>query len=347
MTPNICRYRKFYFFCLPALAVPLIVQTCIKIISFPELTWNKSTSHINAKSLKSVGNIQAEKINKPFNRKPSYPWKGDPLCEHFVVQLAEWDSLPKWPITSFPGSGVTWTRQLIEGVTGIYTGSVYSGDPSPVLTAGEEYDNIDDPLCSCTIIDKDHEATITTMGLASYFELLHRYGNAGIVRQQYDSRGVLLLRNPMDVVFAYQNWVYGGKTGKAPSNAFKGAEWDQTVDYVAYAWADHAIRWIEQIKNGTVLFYEKLVGSTAEQELERLLNVLGFHPIDPGRMRCTLAYRNRADHLRINKSRKYLDSDQRIKLMKAAHQVQQSLRRKGWPTLPIYLYDFHSSDGIL
>jgi hypothetical protein len=49
-------------------------------------------------------------------------------------------------------------------------------DPSPVLSSqinGSEY-YTDDPLCGCTIVDKDHEATITTLGLANYFELLHR-----------------------------------------------------------------------------------------------------------------------------------------------------------------------------
>jgi hypothetical protein len=48
-------------------------------------------------------------------------------------------------------------------------------DPSPVLSNqgnGSEYYYTDDPLCGCTIVDKDHEATIT-MGLANYFELLH------------------------------------------------------------------------------------------------------------------------------------------------------------------------------
>ena len=40
---------------------------------------------------------------------------------------------------------------------------------------GNEKDNADDPLCGCTIIDKDHEATITYNGLANYFELLHRH----------------------------------------------------------------------------------------------------------------------------------------------------------------------------
>lgn len=33
----------------------------------------------------------------------------------------------------------------------------------------------DDPLCGCTIIDKDHEATITNEGLENYFFLLHRW----------------------------------------------------------------------------------------------------------------------------------------------------------------------------
>ncbi len=68
------------------------------------------------------------------------------------------------------------------------------------------------------------------------------------MHQQYDKRGVLLLRNPIDVVFTYRDWRHGGKVGKAPPEAFRGPEWDATVDYVAYAWADYAIRWIEQIE---------------------------------------------------------------------------------------------------
>ena len=59
------------------------------------------------------------------------------ICNNiFFFKLAERNSLPKWALTSFPGSGVTWTRQLIEGVTGIYTGSVYLGDSFPVQPEG-------------------------------------------------------------------------------------------------------------------------------------------------------------------------------------------------------------------
>ena len=107
----------------------------------------------------------------------------------------------------------------------------------------------------------------------------------------------------MDVVFTYRHWQHGGKVGIAPPEAFEGPKWEETIDYVAYTWADHAIRWIEQIKNGTVLFYERLMGVTAETELVRLLNVLNFHPIDPDRMRCALAHRNRTDYKRQNNTR--------------------------------------------
>ena len=92
--------------------------------------------------------------------------------------------------------------------------------------------------------------------------------------------------------------------GNAPPSAFQGAEWDEVVDYVAFAWADHAVRWIEQLKKGTVIFYENLLGDNAHYEIERLLDTIEYphRPIDPQRMRCALNHRNRTDHKRINKT---------------------------------------------
>jgi hypothetical protein len=107
----------------------------------------------------------------------------------------------------------------------------------------------------------------------------------------------------MDVVFTYNNWVHSGKLGHAPPESFKGSAWDETVDYVSFAWADHAIRWIEQIDHGTVLFYERLIHESAEDELKRFLKILNFQPIDPERMKCTLAHRNRSDYKRPSNGR--------------------------------------------
>ncbi len=130
-----------------------------------------------------------------------------------------------------------------------------------------------------------------------------KQNESATLSQQYGNRAVLLLRNPMDVVFTYRHWLISGKVGNAPLEAFSGPQWEESVDYVAYAWADHAIRWIEQIEKGTVIFYEKLLGEKASDELDRLLKAMDFQPIDPHRMRCALSHRNRTDHKRLNKTR--------------------------------------------
>lgn len=90
MTLNSFRCRKAYLFGFPVLAVPLLVQNCLQIFSFSGLTVNNSMANNNLKFLKSSNEIHAESNKKYFhrNRKPSYPWKGDPLCEHFVVQVS-------------------------------------------------------------------------------------------------------------------------------------------------------------------------------------------------------------------------------------------------------------------
>ena len=50
---------------------------------------------------------------------------------------------------------------------------------------------------------------------------------------------------------------------------FKGPVWNNYVNCVTYVWADHAIRWIQNIQNGTVIFYEKLLLEDTETELNR------------------------------------------------------------------------------
>jgi hypothetical protein len=47
---------------------------------------------------------------------------------HFGWQFAPINSIPEIALASFPGSGVTWFRQLVEGATGIFTNSVYKDE---------------------------------------------------------------------------------------------------------------------------------------------------------------------------------------------------------------------------
>ncbi|EFX71467.1 hypothetical protein DAPPUDRAFT_111642 [Daphnia pulex] len=130
--------------------------------------------------------------------------------------------------------------------------------------------------------------------------------NAVRRREEYDKRAILLLRNPIDALFTFAHYLMAGddQKGTVSPTIFRGPAWNHYVDYVAYAWADHATRWIQNIRNGTVVFYELLLQDT-EAELNRLLRAVNFSAIDPAvdpeRMRCTLKHKNRTDRKRSKK----------------------------------------------
>ncbi|RXG58381.1 WSC domain-containing protein 2 [Armadillidium vulgare] len=50
-------------------------------------------------------------------------WKRDEKCKKFDVRFGKRFKFQY--LASFPGSGNTWTRYLIEAATGIFTGSVF------------------------------------------------------------------------------------------------------------------------------------------------------------------------------------------------------------------------------
>lgn len=144
--------------------------------------------------------------------------------------------------------------------------------------------------CECTILIKDHA-----------FDGIPIPG-------PFQNRGILLLRNPMDVLFTSRHYeVTRNQTGTATMNFFQGSEWKEYVDKFAKSWTEHAQKSIQYIRNGTVIFYESLLLGDTAAELTRLLRVLNFNdtqypPLNPKRMRCTLLHKNRSDRKRQKKT---------------------------------------------
>ncbi|KAI9555051.1 hypothetical protein GHT06_020350 [Daphnia sinensis] len=158
---------------------------------------------------------------------------------------------------------------------------------------GDYYGNNVEPSCGCLILIKDHE----------YPEFYPLLGNAG----PYQHRGILLLRNPFDALFSFVHYLWSGNNqiGTVSLENFSSLKWDKYVKFVAFEWAEHAVRWIQHIENGTAIFYERLLEDT-ERELKGLLNAINFidprhPPFDPERMRCTLLHKNRLDRKRKQK----------------------------------------------
>ncbi|KAI9562682.1 hypothetical protein GHT06_010136 [Daphnia sinensis] len=271
-----------------------------------------------------------------------YPWIGDPTCQHYPVQFAENQSRPKWALTSFPGSGVTWARQLIEG-------TVHGTREPPIFSTGH-YGNWADLNCNCTILIKDHDGTQVN-NIVDYLETTSNLTSNPAWRDYYRHRGILLLRNPIDALFTYAHYLLSGndQQGTGSPEDFTGPHWDVHVEYVAYAWADHAERWIQNIKEGTVIFYERLLHDT-ENELRRLLKAIRFvnphhPPVDPERMHCTLKHKHRLDRKRTKKPTVPLSSKHYARLMSSIDKVQRMLLRRGWPPLPLDLYDLREPEA--
>ncbi|KAA0191301.1 hypothetical protein HAZT_HAZT005754 [Hyalella azteca] len=61
------------------------------------------------------------------------PWPTDPRCRNLTVHFTH--AVPPRALASFPGSGNTWARYLVEGATGIHTGSVYLDEELSVTEA--------------------------------------------------------------------------------------------------------------------------------------------------------------------------------------------------------------------
>ena len=53
------------------------------------------------------------------------PWPDDTECNMFRTSFNKKKSLRLIGLASFPRSGNTWTRHMMEALTGIFTGSFY------------------------------------------------------------------------------------------------------------------------------------------------------------------------------------------------------------------------------
>jgi len=52
------------------------------------------------------------------------PWNNDSECNKYFIEFIRGRNYPKMALASYPGSGNTWMRGIIERMTGYFTGSV-------------------------------------------------------------------------------------------------------------------------------------------------------------------------------------------------------------------------------
>ncbi|KAK8728143.1 hypothetical protein OTU49_009136 [Cherax quadricarinatus] len=250
-------------------------------------------------------------------------WGGEQgKCGQIQVLFTKRGSLPPTALASYPGSGNTWTRNLLQIASGIFTGSIYNDQQLYVNGfLGEK-----DPWNSgTTFTQKTHDCSPSHI-------------------KKFNSTGILLLRNPYRAILAYHNFLFGGHTGYAPMSNYRRKDWSAFVHLQIRSWLETAINWTTQAKRLQVLHYENL----KEDPVPHLSSVLDFFGLPRDDLRFTCLQEH--DDWRFKRKQVFIPDNleifhprERDKIDRAVRYVNYLLRKHNHPQLPLHLYEFYNN----
>jgi len=167
------------------------------------------------------------------------------------IRMADRGEFTNLPLLSFPGSGNTWTRYLIEQVSGVYTVSVYHD--GGLYNHGHFRGEMEDPFNGTTIVQKVHR-----VGSNGYSGRMFR----GTQKAAYC---LFLLRDPR---YAFKSEFsrlhtksHMGKITQADLEGKYKSEWESQVSRWVFSYVD---AYDAAMKGGAcrdglhMIFYEKL-----------------------------------------------------------------------------------------
>ena len=151
---------------------------------------------------------------------------------------------PVTALASFPGSGNTWVRYLLQQVTGIRRGRVTGVSGIAMGIAGVETGSVYKDLA---LLKNGFPAESVANGSVIAVKT-HEWGAAG--RQQFDA-AILLVRDPFASILAEFNRRSGGHIGHASQEKFsrdKGRFWQDFVITKARDWEAMNSDWINNFQ---------------------------------------------------------------------------------------------------
>ncbi|XP_049941719.1 WSCD family member AAEL009094-like [Schistocerca serialis cubense] len=181
---------------------------------------------------------------------------------------------PVVALVSFPGSGNTWLRYLLQQATGVYTGSVYkdfgllkNGFPAESVCNGS------------VLVVKTHES--------------------GAEARAPFSRAVLLVRAPAPAILAEFNRQSGGHVGFASPDRYhrnRGKYWESFVRSMVAKWRALNLDWLRNFPGELLVArYEALAAADAPALRAHLLRLLRFLRADAAvsaqQLACTVVRR--------------------------------------------------------
>ncbi|XP_071827937.1 sialate:O-sulfotransferase 1-like isoform X2 [Apostichopus japonicus] len=235
-----------------------------------------------------------------------------------TVRHGERDSFPLIALASFPRSGNTWTRRILQIASQYYTSTVYwRGERHKENFAdfrGAEYDY------------KEKRGICTKTHISSKEEI-----------DSFPEGAILLIRNPRNVLvstFMRSRSVKPELRVEALKTAVKQIQdnsdkWRKGSSSALAQWFRFYISWIEHAKRVLVVHHDNLCENTYH-ELKRILNFLNL-PINEDKIQCAVDLYQ--CHLR-----EYFDfqADYPDETDEFIDKLNQTLKDKKLPPLPTY-----------
>ncbi|KAK8379567.1 hypothetical protein O3P69_019481 [Scylla paramamosain] len=196
-----------------------------------------------------------------------YPWVKSKDCERFSTTFTPPGTLPTRGLASFPSSGNTWVRYLIEGATGIFTGSMY--DDTSLMMKGM-YGEWLVYNSGMTVVQKSHGFTT---GEAMTLDRDIRTGHNHL--QELGYQGVVVIRNPFKALISHRHLDVGGHTGFAPKAHFLGQGWVEFVTLKIRLWRDFYEDWVRKTQpNDICVTHYELLREDPVREMRGILKYL-------------------------------------------------------------------------
>eukprot|EP00057_Strongylocentrotus_purpuratus_P026022 XP_011680496.1 PREDICTED: WSC domain-containing protein 2 [Strongylocentrotus purpuratus] len=187
----------------------------------------------------------------------------DSRCTNIVMGKER--TFPLITLASFPGSGNTWVRYLVERATGIFTGSYY--DDGDLYRKG-------------FLGERENWRKGNTIAVKT-----HRFDEEHI--SSFDG-AILIIRNPYKAIMSEHNRKFGGHTGFANEKHYtQGTEWIDFVAGKSRTWTNTALNILQYSKKILVIHYEDLRNDPFES-LNKMVQFLG-QPPNEERILCTLS----------------------------------------------------------
>ncbi|OXA63465.1 uncharacterized protein LOC110845354 [Folsomia candida] len=206
------------------------------------------------------------------------PWPNDPQCSRFQIRFANKGAFKPRALLSFPGSGNSWLRYLIECSTGIFTGSVFND--TKIYSMGM-LGELRSPSDGSTIVQKTHHDALRFTN----FKTKQAY--VKLTELMFGYRGILLIRNPYDALISYWNFVETrDHRGHAMQDKFNLFKWQTFVLTMVPKWSSMIMSWVENTQSLLIVEYEQ-VKKNPHTQLIRILQHLD-QPVDEDRLTCLL-----------------------------------------------------------